>query len=73
MDARLLDVLHDAGDEDVVAVATASTSTSMASREELVSRIRQHGVDLRAPVAREAVLEVCGTSARRVRSPPGVA
>ena len=32
MDAGLLDVLHDAGDEHVLAVGEASTSTSMASR-----------------------------------------
>ena len=31
MDAGLLDVLHDAGDERVLAVGEASTSTSVAS------------------------------------------
>jgi hypothetical protein len=30
VDARLLDMLHDAGDKDVLAIAITSTSTSVA-------------------------------------------
>ena len=68
MDARLLDMLHDAGDEDVLAVAEAVHVDLDRIREVAVEQQRvlaEHRVDLAGLVVGIARLDVRGDQARQ--------